>query len=46
MYKQIRKRFAKSVSDIQTIEDFEWRKWLKEPSLHEEKIEQFTTSAS
>jgi SNF2 family DNA or RNA helicase len=44
MYKQIRKKLAKSVSDIQTTEDFEWRKWLKEPSLHEEKIEQFATS--
>ena len=44
MYKQIRKRFAKSVSDIRTIDDFEWRKWLKEPSLHEEKIEQLETA--
>jgi|GEM_PF-2698393 len=44
MYKQIRKKLAKSVSDIQTAEDFEWRKWLKEPSLHEEKIESIYTS--
>ncbi len=44
MYKQIRKKLARSVSDIRTAEDFEWRKWLKEPSLHEEKIESIDTS--
>ncbi len=44
MYKQIRKKLAMSVSDMQTVEDFEWRKWLKEPSLHEEKIEKIDSS--
>ena len=44
MYKLIRKKLAKSVSNIQASEDFEWRKWLKEPSLQEEKIEGFVAS--
>src|SRR3989304_6570853 len=44
MYKLIRKKLAKSVSNIQASEDFEWRKSLKEPSLQEEKIESFVAS--
>ena len=44
MYKQIRKKLAKSVSNIQTTDDFEWRKWLREPSHYEEKIEQIEST--
>jgi SNF2 family DNA or RNA helicase len=44
MYKQIRKRLAKSLSGIHSADDFEWGKWLKEPSLHEERIEKIDTS--
>lgn len=44
MYRQIRKKLAQTVSGIKQTEDFEWRKWLKEPSLQEEKIEGFQIS--
>lgn len=44
MYKLIRKKFAESISSIKQSEDFEWKKWLKAPSLGEWEIEGFQTS--
>jgi SNF2 family DNA or RNA helicase len=44
MYKAIRKKVAKSVSTIDRAEDFEWRKWLKDPQLSLHEIDPFTTN--
>jgi hypothetical protein len=44
MYKAIRKKVAKSVSSINSAEDFAWGKWLKEPQLSFHEIDPFSTS--
>jgi hypothetical protein len=41
MYNSLRKKFAKQVAGFERAEDFEWRKWLNKPQLHDYPVDTF-----
>jgi SNF2 family DNA or RNA helicase len=43
MYRKLRKSIATSISTFESPENFEWQKWLRNPSLDEVEIEAIDT---